>query len=323
MSTNNNQPKSQKVDFLIIPQGTSKVFNLSLSTGALFFLRLVLFLFLFLTGFIFFHFFKGQQSLANFRKTLIFSEYNDVELKKVFKYLGLQREVLHNFSRMDEKLRVILGLNEYGQSPGNLNTNYFETNPQLSSVEVLPTNFSLNDIGRYNEENRLILSLRKKSLEDLRSYVFEQQNILLYTPSIKPVKVGYLTSGYGLRVDPFFGVQRMHYGLDWAFLPHTPIYATAYGIVKRVYSSLSYGNVVIIDHQNGIETFYAHLASASVKIGQKVKRGQMIARMGNTGKRSTGTHLHYEVLLNGKPVDPVNYILEDLPAVSNEFIVEF
>ncbi len=115
------------------------------------------------------------------------------------------------------------------------------------------------------------------------------------------------TSGFGVRFDPFNHAPRFHEGQDFAGAYLTPIYSTAPGIVSYVGVRTGYGNVVEIDHGNGFKTRYAHLASASVHPGQRIAVDQRIASMGNTG-RSTGTHLHYEVWVNGRPQNPARFL---------------
>jgi murein DD-endopeptidase MepM/ murein hydrolase activator NlpD len=127
-------------------------------------------------------------------------------------------------------------------------------------------------------------------------------------PSDKPVKTAAFTSGYGLRSDPFRGGAAMHAGIDLAGPVGTPIYATADGLVHRAgWNSGGYGNLIEVDHGRGIQTRYGHLAQVLVSPGQQVKRGQLIARMGSTG-RSTGSHLHYEVRIDGRPVNPIPFM---------------
>jgi murein DD-endopeptidase MepM/ murein hydrolase activator NlpD len=127
-------------------------------------------------------------------------------------------------------------------------------------------------------------------------------------PSEKPVKTAAFTSGYGVRSDPFQGRAAMHAGIDLAGPVGTPIYATADGVVTTAgYNSGGYGNLIKIDHGRGIETRYGHLASIGVQVGRQVKRGEMIGRMGSTG-RSTGSHLHYEVRVDGRAVNPVPFM---------------
>jgi len=127
-------------------------------------------------------------------------------------------------------------------------------------------------------------------------------------PSDKPVKTAAFTSGYGVRSDPFGRGAAMHGGIDLAGPSGTPIYATADGTVGRAgWNSGGYGNLVEVNHGRGIETRYGHLSQILVSPGQQVKRGQLIARMGSTG-RSTGSHLHYEVRIEGRPVNPIPFM---------------
>jgi len=127
-------------------------------------------------------------------------------------------------------------------------------------------------------------------------------------PSEKPVRTAAFTSGYGVRSDPFRGAAAMHAGIDLAGPVGTPIYATADGVVAESgYNSGGYGNLVKLNHGRGIETRYGHLSSIMVTPGQRVTRGQQIGRMGSTG-RSTGSHLHYEVRIDGRAVNPIPFM---------------
>ena len=127
-------------------------------------------------------------------------------------------------------------------------------------------------------------------------------------PSDKPVKTAAFTSGYGVRSDPFRGAAAMHAGIDLAGPNGTPIYATADGTVtEAAWNNGGYGRLIKIDHGRGIETRYAHLSAMSVAPGQRVSRGQLIGRMGSTG-RSTGSHLHYEVRIDGRAVNPIPFM---------------
>ena len=126
-------------------------------------------------------------------------------------------------------------------------------------------------------------------------------------PSTQPVKGSNFTSGYGVRSDPFRGRAAMHAGIDLAGPLGTPIYATADAIVGRSEWANGYGNLIELNHGRGIQTRYGHRSKSRVKAGQRVKRGDMIALMGSTG-RSTGSHLHYEVRVDGKAVNPIPYM---------------
>jgi murein DD-endopeptidase MepM/ murein hydrolase activator NlpD len=126
-------------------------------------------------------------------------------------------------------------------------------------------------------------------------------------PSTQPVKGTALTSGYGVRSDPFRGRAAMHAGIDLAGPLGTPIYATADAVVSRSEWAGGYGNLIELGHGRGIQTRYGHLTRSIVRAGQKVKRGDLIGYMGSTG-RSTGSHLHYEVRIDGKAVNPIPFM---------------
>ena len=135
------------------------------------------------------------------------------------------------------------------------------------------------------------------------------QDDVIAVPSDKPIRASVVfTSGYGVRSDPFHSGAAMHPGIDLAGAYGTPIYATADGTVVRAgWNSGGYGNMVELDHGRGITTRYGHMSAVLVHAGDHVKRGQQIGRMGSTG-RSTGNHLHYEVRIDGRPVNPIPFM---------------
>jgi murein DD-endopeptidase MepM/ murein hydrolase activator NlpD len=151
--------------------------------------------------------------------------------------------------------------------------------------------------------------LREQGVLELWETLSERQALLNATPSIKPAR-GWFTSKFGYRIDPFTGRPAMHAGLDIAASPGTPVMAPANGVVSYVGFEPGYGKIVTIDHGYGVKTRFAHNSQVFVEVGQKVKRYDPIAAVGNTG-RSTGPHLHYEVRVHDVPVDPMNYVLSD------------
>ncbi len=150
--------------------------------------------------------------------------------------------------------------------------------------------------------------LREQGLLELQEILAEKQSLMSATPSIKPVR-GWYTSQFGYRVSPFTGRPAMHNGLDIAAAPGSPVMATADGVVSFAGFDSGYGKLVSVDHGYGVITRYGHNSQIFVKVGQKIRRRDIISAVGNTG-RSTGAHLHYEVRVNNMPVDPKNYILE-------------
>jgi len=156
------------------------------------------------------------------------------------------------------------------------------------------------------------LRFEQQSLAEIERAVQEQQSRLQGFPSIWPVQ-GWVASGYGFRRDPFTGASVLHPGIDIIAPCGAPVAATAAGRVIYAGWKSGWGRCVELDHGSGIRTFYAHCRSLQVKVGNRVLRGDIIATVGNSG-RSTGTHLHYGVAVNGRWVDPGNYVLGPLSA---------
>lgn len=150
------------------------------------------------------------------------------------------------------------------------------------------------------------VDLRRVSQEEIQGFLNDQRSLLGSRPTGWPAR-GWLTSNFGVRRDPFDGKRRMHEGLDIATRTGTPVAATAAGIVREVGSEPGYGKLVVIDHGYGFSTAYGHNSRILVKVGQRIKRGDIVATAGSTG-RSTGPHVHYEVRLNGVPVNPTRFL---------------
>ncbi len=144
-------------------------------------------------------------------------------------------------------------------------------------------------------------------LQTVRSDVDKRNNLAAATPSIWPTH-GWLSSSMGNRADPFTGERDFHPGLDISADKGDPIYATADGSVTHAASAGNYGNLVIVDHGYGLETRYGHMSVFKVKVGQKVKRGDLLGLVGSTG-RATSSHLHYEVRANGRILNPLQLLL--------------
>ncbi len=151
--------------------------------------------------------------------------------------------------------------------------------------------------------------LREQGVLQLWETLSERQSLVNATPNIKPSR-GWFTSRFGYRIDPFTGKPTMHAGLDIAAPPGTPVYAPADGIISYIGYESGYGKIVSIDHGYGVVTRFAHNSRVFVEQGQKVSRRDVISAIGNTG-RSSGPHVHYEVRVNGVPVDPENYVLDE------------
>ena len=209
--------------------------------------------------------------------------------------------------------------------------NFYRVMMQLEPVSDAQRLSGLDYENRYNQLSKLSDSrlveqlsnrmnlLEKKIYSQLQSFdmlqeaLSSQQDRLAHIPSVLPINIADYTmsSGYGYRVDPIYGASKFHEGLDFAASQGTDVFATGDGIVKVAGREKGYGNCIDIEHGYNYLTRYAHLSEVLVRQGEEVKRGQLIGKVGSTGK-STGPHLHYEVRYKGMPQNPVNYYFMDL-----------
>lgn len=160
------------------------------------------------------------------------------------------------------------------------------------------------------------LYIQSKSYDEIIEMAMNKEHMLACLPAIQPVSnqdLARTSSGWGWRIHPLYKIRQMHTGQDFAAPLGTEVYATADGMIEKVESSKysGYGNCVVINHGFGYRTRYAHLSDFNCRLGQKVKRGNVIGYVGSTGF-STGPHLHYEVEKNGEKVNPVNFFFNDL-----------
>ena len=241
------------------------------------------------------------------------------------------------YDLMNLKLNQIENVLENVQErDNNLYRVYFEASPIPKSERIV----GFGGINRYKnlegyDNSKIIIDANKrldilskqlvvqsKSLDEIEFLASNKGDLLAAIPSIQPIRNKDLTrlaSGYGYRIDPFTKKPRMHYGMDFTAPKGTPIYATGDGIVKRADNRASgYGKHIRIDHGFGYVSLYAHLSKYEAKRGQKVKRGEVIGYVGNTG-RSAGPHLHYEIFKDGKKINPLNFYYGNLS--SEEFDV--
>jgi len=229
-------------------------------------------------------------------------------------------------------------LNEIEQRDDNLYRPIFELDP-------IPSQFreaGVGGVNRYNDlknyaNSETIISVAKK-LDKVKKKLYVQsrsfdavieeakdkETMIAHIPAIQPIAIkdfGRISDYYGRRRDPFTGNIRMHHGMDFTGPVGTDIYATGDGrVIKAEYSAYGYGKEVVIDHGYGYKTIYAHLHDIVVERGDKVKRGEVIGTLGNTG-RSTGPHLHYEVRKWNRSVDPFNYYFNDISAEEYEQMI--
>lgn len=169
------------------------------------------------------------------------------------------------------------------------------------------------------------ITVQKKSYQEIEAMIRDKEKMLAATPAIQPVSnkdLKRVASGFGYRIDPVYKTVKLHAGLDFAAPQGTPIYATADGVVRLAGNTGNgYGNHVIINHGYGYETLYGHQYRIKAKVGQRVKRGELIGWVGNTGK-STGPHLHYEVRKNKRHIDPIYFFYNDLTPEQFDRIVK-
>jgi murein DD-endopeptidase MepM/ murein hydrolase activator NlpD len=209
---------------------------------------------------------------------------------------------------LDTKIRVITDIGPPSESEQLMGLGGPEepgTDPVDTVGRVRP-----GDLKKMDDDiNRLrsAASAQEVSFEELTEAMRDKRSLWASTPSIWPVH-GWLTSGFGNRISPFTGNITMHNGIDLAARRDTPVHASASGVVSYEGFDSGLGKVVKLNHGYGMQTIYGHLSKMNVSIGERVKRGDVIGFVGNTGL-STGPHLHYEVYVNNVPVNPLRYIL--------------
>jgi len=166
---------------------------------------------------------------------------------------------------------------------------------------------SYNDVQKALEMLMVNIKVREEIYNKMEAILLKQSVLKETLPSLYPVDVPYSSSSYGWRMDPIIGKRAFHEGIDFSAAHGEPIYATAGGIVEKASRAGAYGNLITINHGGGLQTRYAHISKILVKKGDIVKKEDLIAYVGNTG-RSTGPHLHYEIRLNKHSLDPKQYL---------------
>ncbi len=294
--------RKKNMTILFVPDDSSKVFSLKMKAGGFFILLVLWILSCVASGYI-------VSKHVNYRATLEYNKY----LKKKNKYFAGEvveaKENVRRVAKIDSQLRDMLqlkskkGIIKYtgfgGPSDvdGNLLEKSLKSNDEIISKKAFELAVKyINEQSRVNEE----------SFREIVKYITEQRAKLSAVPAGWPVK-GWITCGFGSRIDPFSGALSFHRGVDIANDKGTPVKAPADGVVSFAAFEKGYGNLVTINHGNGYSTRYGHLKKYVVSPGQQIKKGQVLGYVGNTG-RSTAPHLHYEVKLNGVAVNPVKYL---------------
>jgi murein DD-endopeptidase MepM/ murein hydrolase activator NlpD len=221
-------------------------------------------------------------------------------------------DVLEDLQLRDENLyRAIFHADSI---PMSIRKSGFGGSNRYEYLEGFPNSELVMETTKRMDILKKQLYVQSQSLEELISMGKDMENRLLCIPAIQPVANKDLkrtASGYGMRIDPIYHIQMFHSGMDFTAEKGTDVYATGNGKVTYAAWKQGYGNCIIIDHGYDYETLYGHLDKYNVHLGQEVKRGEKIATVGNTGK-STGPHLHYEVLYKGRHDNPAKYYFQDL-----------
>ena len=255
------------------------------------------------------------------------------QLQREIGELTLQYELLNN--RMGEVSQVLADIQE---RDNNVYRTIFETEAIPESIRK--AGFGgverYKELKGYNNSDLMIestqrldriskqLYIQSKSFDEVAKLVKNKEQLLASIPAIQPIAnkdLKHVPSGYGWRTDPIYKTAEFHPGLDFTANVGTEIYATGDGMVITADAVMQgYGNHVVINHGFGYQTLYGHMSKMAVRPGQKIKRGELIGYVGSTG-RSTGPHVHYEVIKNGEKVNPINFFFNDLsPAQYQQLI---
>lgn len=291
---------------MIVTDGATNISRHKISSLSL---NILIFLFIssfILTGFLTLSYVKmhmESQRLSYLERETTLNEKRIEEFEEVFTTLTARLDQLKD---MNEKLKDVANISGYGGGYEMFGIG----GPLPEDREKTDTNDGLyyerinKDIERLRKESEL----QGRSMQELYSFLEGQKNRLDSTPSILPTRGIYNVRGFGFRKDPITGKLRMHNGVDIINKTGTPIFAPATGVISFTGIRSGYGKYIIVDHGYGVTTGYGHLHSILVEEGQRVKRGDKIALMGNTG-RSIGSHLHYEVRINDVPINPLLFVL--------------
>ena len=248
-----------------------------------------------------------QESQLRKENKLLQTQYEVLDLR-----LNNAMEILDDIQQRDENLyRAIFqseSIPESVRKSGFGGTNRYKHLMELSNAELVVSTTQKMDMLRKQ------LYIQSNSLEELIEIGKNQEERAKCIPAIQPISnkdLRQTASGYGMRIDPIYRTPRFHSGMDFSAKIGTDIYATGDGKVTMAGWKQGYGNCVMIDHGYGYQTLYGHMSKFKVRVGQKVKRGEVIGAVGNTGK-STGPHLHYEVIVRGHYDNPSKYYYMDL-----------
>ena len=245
------------------------------------------------------------------------------EISSFNKDLSLILEVLGDIQLRDDNIyRAIFETDPYPDYKRQLGTG--GNSMKYKKYENMEYGDLVIEISKKIELIEKKLASQSKSFDEVFDLTKEKQNMIKSIPSIQPVSNRDLTriaSGFGLRMHPIYKIIKMHKGMDFTAPIGTEIYATGDGIVEKVGWVGGYGRTIMINHGFGYKTRYAHCSKYNCRKGQKVKRGDLIGFVGNTGQ-SSGPHLHYEVFKNNRQINPVNFFFNDLSPEEYDKVIE-
>lgn len=247
--------------------------------------------------FMFFNYFNLKNKIVYLQEVEKKSMKQKIEMETLNARIQFLETQLVRLQNIDLKVREMVNLEVKGASTnfaGGLSTKKVD---EESMGQVM-----LEKAEALEKE----IKIREKSMSELVEYLEDRRSLFMATPSIWPTR-GFITSEFGWRKDPISGVTEFHEGIDISSPYGTQVRSAAEGVVIEAGPDAGYGRVVVIDHGYGIVTRYAHLLRSFVVVGQKVKKGDVIGAVGSTGK-STGPHVHYEVRIDGVPVNPLKYL---------------
>ncbi len=225
-------------------------------------------------------------------------------------------KVLGNIQDRDANVhRMVFGMNPIDQDIWTAGVGGHEAHPELSGFKYGAKTIAAS-IEKMDALSRQLV-IQSKSLDTLQNLANNQQNMLASIPSVKPVREDMLQkgmsvlSGFGYRIHPVYKIRKFHAGMDFPARIGTAIQSSGDGVVVQTGWHQGYGNCVKVSHGYGYETLYGHMSRITVRLGEKVKKGQKIGEVGDTGL-STAPHLHYEIHHKGNPINPINFCMDKL-----------
>ena len=283
---------SRRFTLIYIPDSGKQARRMRVSQRSIYAVLALVLLSTAFTGWVFSDYYRLQFDQRHYSQLLIENSEQRQQLTQMGRDLnGLRREVVV-LSEVDARVRD--SLDRGTPDPAAL--------PVAIGGALDTSPADMTELQKQINALRLAIDLRRESQEEVRDLLNDKHSLSLATPSGWPTK-GWLTSYFGVRPSPYSGQSKMHEGLDIAANTGTAVIATADGVVVKATTEPGFGKVVMIDHGYGYRSIFGHNSKILVKSGTRVKRGDKISEVGNTG-RSTGSHLHYEVHLNGVPINP-------------------